>query len=81
MAEARENTENRNNPFSFKTFVKSKQETKGPKKKKQEQQTTSKCSPLTQRKEEISVDESPFPEVNKPGKLKLIGITKAAVTR
>ena len=65
MAEAGEKNDN---PFSFKTFVKSKQETKGPKKKKKQEQQNSKCSPLTQRKGGISVDESPFPEVNKPSK-------------
>ena len=50
------------NPFSFKAFVKSKQETKDVKiKKKQDKQHNS-------RKGEICPDESPFPEVtaNKP---------------
>ena len=65
MAEAGEKSDN---PFSFKTFVKSKQETKGPKKKKKQEQQNSKCSPLTQRKGGISVDDSPFPEVKRTGK-------------
>lgn len=58
MAEA----ERSGNPFSFKTFVKSKQETKDVKiKKKQDKQHNS-------RKGEICLDESPFPDVtdNKP---------------
>jgi len=54
--------ERSDNPFSFKTFVKSKQETKDVNiKKKQDKQHNS-------RKGEICSDESPFPEVtaNKP---------------
>lgn len=58
---------NSDNPFSFKTFVKSKQETKGSKQKKKQEKQNLKNSPLNPRKGEISSDESPFPEVTKPG--------------
>lgn len=58
---------NSGNPFSFKTFVKSKQETKGSKQKKKQEKQNLKNSPLNPRKGEISSDESPFPEVTKPG--------------
>ncbi|XP_015778380.1 PREDICTED: serologically defined colon cancer antigen 3 homolog isoform X2 [Acropora digitifera] len=55
MAEATEN-----NPFSFKSFVKSKE----PKIEKSHEQKISKNHPLNQRKEKIIEDESPFPEVS-----------------
>ncbi|XP_029181734.1 endosome-associated-trafficking regulator 1-like [Acropora millepora] len=55
MAEATEN-----NPFSFKSFVKSKE----PKIEKSHEQKISKNYPLNQRKEKIIEDESPFPEVS-----------------
>ena len=57
-----EEEENSGNPFSFKTFVKSKQETKGPKNKKKQEKQSSKNLSLP-RKGEIMTDESPFPEV------------------
>lgn len=63
MAEAGENS---GNPFSFKTFVKSKKETKSPKIKKNQDKQNSKDSPLNSRKGEICIEESPFPEVNNP---------------
>lgn len=55
MAEATEN-----NPFSFKSFVKSKE----PKIEKSHEQKVSKNHSLNQRKEKIIEDESPFPEVS-----------------
>lgn len=55
MAESTEN-----NPFSFKSFVKS----KDPKVEKSHEQKISKNYPLNQRKEKIIEDDSPFPEVS-----------------
>ncbi|KAJ7381487.1 Serologically defined colon cancer antigen 3 [Desmophyllum pertusum] len=55
----------RNNPFSFKTFVKSKQETNSPKTKKKQDKLDSKASALNQRKRDNLKDEAPFPEINK----------------
>ncbi|KAK2560783.1 hypothetical protein P5673_016574 [Acropora cervicornis] len=55
MAEATEN-----NPFSFKSFVKSKE----PKIEKSHEQKVSKNHSLNQKKEKIIEDESPFPEVS-----------------
>ena len=59
----------RNNPFSFKTFVKSKQETNSPKTKKKQDKLDSKASALNQRKRDNLKDEAPFPEINKQGKI------------
>lgn len=57
------------NPFSFKTFVKSKQETKSTTSKIKQDKQKSKSSPVSLRKRDSSKDERPFPEVNRQGKL------------
>lgn len=64
MADAKEAS---GNPFSFKTFVKSKQETKDPKHREKQEQKNSDNSPVNRRKGD-NVDESPFPDVKKQGK-------------
>lgn len=64
MAEAGECKEN---PFSFKNFVKSKQETTSPKTKKAQRKQNSKESTGNLRNQNHFKDEAPFPEVNKEG--------------
>lgn len=64
MAEAGECKEN---PFSFKNFVKSKQETTSPKTKKAQRKQNSKESTGNLRNQNHFKDEAPFPEVNKGG--------------
>ena len=71
MAEAGECKEN---PFSFKNFVKSKQETTSPKTNKAQRKQKSKESTGNLRNQNHFKDEAPFPEVNKEG-TKLINTT------
>ena len=65
MAEAGGSKEN---PFSFKKFVKSKEETKIPKTKKTQRKQNSQVSALNAHDKVNFKDEAPFPEVNKEGR-------------
>ena len=65
MAEARESKEN---PFSFKTFVKSKQETTSPKTERAQGKQKSKNSAVNLHNKKHFKDEAPFPEVDRQGK-------------
>jgi len=64
MAEAGESKEN---PFSFKTFVKTKQDTTSSKTKKAQGKQKSKDSAENLRNKNHFKDEAPFPEVDKEG--------------
>ena len=64
MAEAGESKEN---PFSFKTFVKTKQDTTSTKANKAQGKQKSKDSPVNLRNKNHFKDEAPFPEVDKEG--------------
>ena len=64
MAEAGESKEN---PFSFKTFVKTKQDTTSSKTNKAQGKQISKDSAVNQRNKNHFKDEAPFPEVDKEG--------------
>jgi len=67
MAEA---GESKDNPFSFKTFVKTKQETTSPKTKRAQGKQKSKDSAASLRNKNHFKDEAPFPEVDKEGTTK-----------
>jgi len=64
MAEAGESKEN---PFSFKTFVKTKQDTTSPKTNKAQGKQKSKDSAVNLRNKNNFKEEAPFPEVDKQG--------------
>lgn len=57
----------KDNPFSFKTFVESKQETTSPKTKKAQGKQKSRDSAVNPRNKDNFKDEAPFPEVDKEG--------------
>ena len=59
--------ESKDNPFSFKTFVKSKQETASPKTKRAQSKRKSKDSAVNLCNKNHLKDEAPFPEVHKEG--------------
>lgn len=66
---ADKDSSNKENPFSFKTFVKSKQETETTTSKIKKDKHKSKNSPASVRKRDSYTDEPPFPEVSRQGEL------------
>ena len=66
---ADKDSSSKENPFSFKAFVKSKQETETTTSKIKKDKHKSRSSPASVRKRDSSTDEPPFPEVSRQGEL------------
>ena len=64
---ADKDSSSKDNPFSFKKFVKSKQETETTTIKINKDKQKSKSSPVSGRKKQSFTDEPPFPEVSRQG--------------
>ena len=67
MAEDMAEAESKENPFSFKTFVKTKQDTTSTKANKAQSKQKSKDSAVNLCNKNHFKDEAPFPEVDKEG--------------
>ena len=64
MADSAEQGNSDDNPFSFKSFVKSKKDAKTPRRKQNKTNQNNERSPSSRRKKDIFEEEVPFPDVN-----------------